>query len=70
MHSGGHVCPKRLSCSKPARSRHPIGLNEEIFLAMAMLRLPVATDYLLDIVATPGESSASAALSALMIYRL
>ena len=60
--------PEAFALLKACRLRHPIGLNEEIFLAMAMLRLPVATDYLLELVATPGETSALAALSALMIY--
>ena len=49
--------------------KHPIGLNEEIFLAMAMLRLPAATDFLLETVASERERTAALALSALMIYR-
>jgi HEAT repeat protein len=49
--------------------QHPIGLNEEIFLAMAMLRVPAATEFLLATVATEAEPSSSMALSALMIYR-
>jgi hypothetical protein len=36
---------------------------------MAMLRLPLATEFLLEVVATEGETSAAGALSALMIYR-
>ena len=54
---------------KACWQKHPIGLNEAIFVAMAMLRLPAATEFLLEIVATGPETVASAALSALMIYR-
>ena len=36
---------------------------------MAMLRLPVATEFLLEVVATEAETTAPGALSALMIYR-
>jgi HEAT repeat protein len=61
--------PEAFDLLKACRQSHPIGLNEEIFLAMAMLRLPVATDFLLEIVATDGEKSASEALSAILIYR-
>ena len=61
--------PEAFELLKTSLQQHPIGLNEEIFLAMAMLRLPVATEFLLEIVATEGEPSATGALSALMIYR-
>jgi HEAT repeat protein len=61
--------PEAFEPLKTSLQQHSVGLNEEIFLAMAMLRLPVATDYLLEAVATEGETSASGALSALMIYR-
>ena len=61
--------PEAFGLLKTSLQQHPIGLNEEIFLAMAMLRLPVATEFLLEVVATEGETSASGALSALMIYR-
>jgi HEAT repeat protein len=61
--------PEAFDLLKKSLQQHPIGLNEEIFLAMAMLRLPVATDFLLEVVATEPEASASGALSALMIYR-
>jgi HEAT repeat protein len=60
--------PDGFELLKNALQRHPIGLNEEIFLAMAMLRLPVATEFLLDTVASEGERTASQALSALIIY--
>jgi HEAT repeat protein len=61
--------PEAFDLLNACRQRHPIGLSEEIFLAMAVLRLPVATDFLLEIVATDGEKSASEALSAILIYR-
>jgi HEAT repeat protein len=61
--------PEAFELLKTSLRQHPIGLNEEIFLAMAMLRLPVATEFLLEVVATEGEKSASGALSAVMIYR-
>jgi HEAT repeat protein len=61
--------PQAFDLLRSCRQRHPIGLDEEIFLAMAMLRLLAATDFLLDTVATDGEMTASAALSALLIYR-
>jgi hypothetical protein len=54
---------------KNCLEKHPIGLNEEIFLAMAMLRLPAATEYLLETVASESEHAAALALSALLIYR-
>jgi hypothetical protein len=49
--------------------RHPIGLDDEILLAMAMLRLPASTEFLLEIVATGQDRAAHAALSALLIHR-
>jgi HEAT repeat protein len=61
--------PEAFDLLKAYRQRHPIGLNGELFLALAMLRLPVATEYLLDTIATEGETNAAAALIALMIYR-
>ncbi len=61
--------PEAFELLKTSLQQHPIGLNEEIFLAMAMLRLPVATEFLLEVVATDGETFATGALSALMIYR-
>jgi HEAT repeat protein len=61
--------PEAFDLLKKSLQQHPIGLNEEIFLAMAMLRLPVAAEFLLEVVATDGDTSASGALSALLIYR-
>jgi HEAT repeat protein len=61
--------PAAFDLLKRALQQHPIGLNEEIFLAMAMLRLPVASDFLLGTVASEGEPMALQALSALMLYR-
>ena len=61
--------PEAVDLLKTCWQQHPIGLNEAIFVAMAMLRLPAATEFLLGIVASGTENTASAALSALMIYR-
>ena len=61
--------PEAFELLKTSMEQRPIGLNEEFFLAMAMLRLPVATEFLLEVVATESEASATGALSALMIYR-
>jgi HEAT repeat protein len=43
--------------------------KDEILLALAMLRLPAATDFLLEIVAGDPESTALRALSSLLIHR-
>jgi HEAT repeat protein len=47
----------------------PGTLTETIFLAMATLRLPAATDFLLETIATGAESEATPALRVLSIYR-
>jgi HEAT repeat protein len=44
-------------------------VRSETLLAMAMLRLPVAIDFLLELVTSEPEATALAALSALSIYR-
>jgi HEAT repeat protein len=46
----------------------PMVLRETILLALAMLRLPAATDFLIDLVASGPEPAALAALSALKIH--
>jgi hypothetical protein len=46
----------------------PAALRETVLLAMVMLRLPTATDFLIDILATGAEPAALAALSALKIH--
>ncbi len=61
--------PEAFDPLKNALKQYPIGLNEEIFLAMAMLRLPLATEFLLETIASEDDRSASYALSALLIYR-
>jgi HEAT repeat len=61
--------PEAFDLLKTSWQKHPIGLTEVIFVAMAMLRLPIATGFLLEIVATGAEKDAAAALSALMIHR-
>jgi HEAT repeat protein len=44
-------------------------VRAETLLAMAMLRLPAATDFLLEVVATEHESTALQALGSLLIHR-
>jgi HEAT repeat protein len=44
-------------------------LQEVAFLSLAMLRLPAAIDSLLEVVSQQNQDSASAAISALAIYR-
>jgi len=53
------------SCWKQAIST---GLREQVLLAIAMLRLPAAIDYLLELVASESEKDAIAALFALKIH--
>jgi HEAT repeat protein len=61
--------PEAFALLKHMFEHRPLGPVEEIFLAMAMLRLPAATDFLLEMIATQSERTASKALSALLIYR-
>jgi HEAT repeat protein len=49
--------------------KHRVTANETIYLAIAMLRLPIANEFLLELVANKLEGIALLALSALMIYR-
>jgi len=44
-------------------------LREQVLLAIAMLRLPVAIDYLLELVASDSENDALGALSVLKIHK-
>ena len=53
------------TCWKHALSS---GLRQQILLAVALLRLPAAIDFLLDLVAADSEADAIAALSALKIH--
>jgi HEAT repeats len=46
----------------------PVVLRETVLLAMVMLRLPAATEFLVELVATGPEAAALAALSALKIH--
>jgi HEAT repeat protein len=46
----------------------PAALRETVLLAMVMLRLPAATDFLIDLLASGPESAAVAAFSALKIH--
>jgi HEAT repeat protein len=54
---------------KAFAQKHPIGSHDTLYMAMAMLRLPVANEFLLEIVAAGPEKNAMLALSALLIYR-
>jgi HEAT repeat protein len=47
---------------------HTPALRQQLLLAIAMLRVPAATDYLLELVASDSEVLAVAALSALKIH--
>ena len=47
---------------------HSPELRQQVLLAIAMLRLPAAIDYLMELVASESESTAIAALSALKIH--
>jgi hypothetical protein len=46
----------------------PSELGRQVLLAIAMLRLPAAIDYLMDLVAADSEKAAIAALAALKIH--
>jgi hypothetical protein len=54
---------------KAFAQKHPIGSHDTMYMAIAMLRLPVANEFLLEIVATGPEKNAMLALAALWIYR-
>ena len=62
--------PQAFDLVKNALIRRPIGMNEEVYLAMAMLRLPAATDFLLEVVTHENDKASLAALSALLIVRV
>jgi HEAT repeat protein len=48
---------------------HPPDLKQQVLLAIAVLRRPSATEYLMELVASEAEPTAIAALSALRIYK-
>ena len=48
---------------------HSAELRQQVLLAIAILRRPAATDYLMELVASESEPTAIAALSALRIYK-
>jgi HEAT repeat protein len=61
--------PEALAELKECRNRvFSTGLKEQILLAIAMLRVPAAIDYLLEVVASESEKDAIAALFALKIH--
>ena len=80
---GRHPCSRgshpRPGAVAPARSfracsvlsgidKPPVVLRETVLLAMVMLRLPAATEFLVELVATGPEAASLAALSALKIH--
>jgi HEAT repeat protein len=63
--------PEAFDVLKTCWQRDVLGqVKAETLLAMAMLRLPAATDFLLEAVATERESTALQALGSLLIHRL
>jgi HEAT repeat protein len=48
---------------------HTADLRQQLFLAIAILRRPAATDYLVELVATAEEEVAAESLTALRIYK-
>ena len=79
---GRHPCSRgshpRPGAVAPARSfralsafwsrKPPVVLRETVLLAMVMLRLPAATEFLIDLVAAGPEAASLSALSALKIH--
>jgi HEAT repeat protein len=62
--------PEAIDLLKSAWQRGALAAaRDEILLALAMLRLPAATDFLLELVAVEPETTAIRALSALLIHR-
>jgi HEAT repeat protein len=61
--------PEAFELLKACWEKHRIGLDDLICVAMAMLRLPMANEFLLELVARETGAPASAALSALLIHR-
>jgi hypothetical protein len=61
--------PAAFDLLRASWQRHPLGLDEEILLAMAMLRSPASTEFLLEIIAAGQERAAHDALAALLIHR-
>jgi HEAT repeat protein len=62
--------PEAIDLLKSAWQRGALAAaRDEILLALAMLRLPAATDFLLELVAGEPEATAIRALSALLIHR-
>ena len=61
--------PEAFELLKTSLLQHPIGLNEEIFLAMAMLAFPWQPNICWKLSPRKERRPRRAALSALMIYR-
>ena len=67
---GNSRLPEALDPLKGCWERsHSPELRQQIFLAIAILRRPLATDYLMELVASESEPTAIAALSALAIHK-
>jgi hypothetical protein len=69
MALGRSRLPEAFDLLRSFGQKHPIATNDTIYLAIAMLRLPAANEFLLETIATGPEKCASSALSALWIYR-
>jgi HEAT repeat protein len=70
MALGRSRLPEALDPLKECWQRsHSTELRQHILLAIAILRRPDATDYLMELVASDEESNASDALSALRIFK-
>jgi HEAT repeat protein len=61
--------PEALEVLKSFAEKHPGKLQEVAHVALALLRLSAATDYLLSLVADPSQAVALSALDALSVHR-
>jgi HEAT repeat protein len=61
--------PEALEPLKGCWRCHSPDLRQQVLLAIAILRRPSASDYLIELVASEAEPTATAALSALRIYK-
>jgi HEAT repeat protein len=69
MALGRSRLPEAFDLLRSFDEKQLIGSNDTIYMAMAMLRLSIANDFLLETVAAGPENKASSALAALWIYR-
>ena len=61
--------PEAFAVLKSFAEKHSGELQEVAYLALALLRLPVATDFLLGLVCDQSQAVAAAALGALAVHR-